>query len=135
MKKLVVGIAQFVLMMACGLALGYGAVSAWQWHQQRTASASFLETNVHAGNHADLVAAIGHGQPVMVVLKGCHYCALARVWLKAHHQQVQEVAIGSQPRIEELMQRYDDHGTPTLIMNDALVVGFDAGAWAKLWRD
>lgn len=134
MKTILLSVAKFCLLLALGLGLGYGAVSLWQWHGRADATKQFMASNVHAGDYAAIVPRVGHGEPVMVVLKGCHFCALARVWLASHHVRVVEVPIGSQPDIAIAMRRWDDNATPTLITTNALTIGFDADAWNAILK-
>lgn len=112
-----------IALAVMAIGIGMGTVVAWRW----VTTPGQVKIS---GDYSRIVADVGHGRPVMVVLKGCPHCEDARVWLGRHKVAFQEVEIGTNQSVQVLLKQHDINSTPTLITRRLLTVGFYPQIWA-----
>lgn len=132
--KLLVGMAKHTLPILgyaiCGVALGYGVQYGRVKYQAHRNAVKFAAQEVHQGDFGALVSTYGHGNPIMVTLKGCPHCKDAREWLRPRGIKVTEVPINSNKVVAAVRKKYHAYGTPTLITDSELIYGFEPDAWS-----
>ena len=113
-----------------GISLGVGGVLALNsWKKGES-----IAQMTRAGDYRLAFSKEKRAQPIMLVMKGCSYCEDARRWLIANNLSVSEVEIGMDPQINSVLLNERDIGTPTLIFERKLIVGFDPEIWAKAFN-
>jgi glutaredoxin len=63
---------------------------------------------------------------VLYIQPGCLSCELMRIYLEAREIAFEERDISADPEARrQMMENYDSNETPTLVIHDEAVVGFD----------
>ena len=93
------------------------------------------EQQVIQGDFHALIQDVGKGKPVMVTLPGCPHCADARIWLAPRGWAVTEINIGTNERLQAVLDAHHINSTPTLITEQAISVGFSPNVWINMLSD
>lgn len=118
------GLAATLLGGMCGAALVLGGYS---WLTAKREGPLVLE-----GDYRALVAEADRKQvkEVMIVRKGCPACARAEKWLDERNHVVSRISLDDEQAIAAMMlERVESPGTPTLITETMVIVGFHPDVW------